>query len=73
MSGRLPSASAELGAATFASLWDARRDTIMAHRARIRVFLASIVDEGLEPGPFRTDWSAPAEFLDLMEYLDTLK
>jgi len=39
--------------ATFASLWDARRDTIMAHRARIRAFLASIVDEGLEPGPFR--------------------
>lgn len=39
--------------ATFASLWEARRDTIMAHRARIRAFLASIVDEGLEPGPFR--------------------
>ncbi|MGU9982059.1 TetR/AcrR family transcriptional regulator [Phreatobacter sp. HK31-P] len=39
--------------ATFASLWEARRDTIMAHRARIRTFLASIVDEGLEPGPFR--------------------
>lgn len=39
--------------ATFASLWEARRDTITAHRARIRAFLASIVDEGLEPGPFR--------------------
>lgn len=39
--------------ATFASLWEARRDTIVAHRARIRAFLASIVDEGLEPGPFR--------------------
>ena len=39
--------------ATFTSLWEARRDTIMAHRARIRAFLAAIVDEGLEPGPFR--------------------
>ncbi|WP_273510003.1 TetR/AcrR family transcriptional regulator [Phreatobacter oligotrophus] len=39
--------------ATFASLWEARRDTIMAHRARLRGFLAAIVDEGLEPGPFR--------------------
>ena len=39
--------------ATFAALWEARRDTITAHRARIRAFLASIVDEGQEPGPFR--------------------
>jgi AcrR family transcriptional regulator len=39
--------------ATFATLWQARRDSIMAHRARLRAFLASIVDEGLEPGPFR--------------------
>lgn len=39
--------------ATFAALWTARRDTIMAHRARLRAFLASIVDEGVEPGPFR--------------------
>lgn len=39
--------------ATFATLWQGRRDTIMAHRARVRAFLASIVDEGVEPGPFR--------------------
>jgi AcrR family transcriptional regulator len=37
----------------FAAFWDSRRDTIMAHRARVRAFLVSIVDEGLEPGPFR--------------------
>lgn len=39
--------------ATFVSLWESRRDTIMAHRARLRGFLAAIIDEGLEPGPFR--------------------
>lgn len=39
--------------ATFSVLWQARRDTIMAHRARLRAFLTAIVDEGTEPGPFR--------------------
>ncbi|MCZ0733386.1 TetR/AcrR family transcriptional regulator [Phreatobacter sp. AB_2022a] len=37
----------------YASFWEGRRDSIMAHRARLRAFLAAIVDEGLEPGPFR--------------------
>ena len=37
----------------YASFWEGRRDSIMAHRARLRTFLAAIVDEGLEPGPFR--------------------
>lgn len=37
----------------FAGFWEARRDSIAAHRARVRSFLAAILDEGLEPGPFR--------------------
>ncbi len=37
--------------AAFATFWDGRRDTVMAHRARLRTFLASIIDEGLA-GPF---------------------
>lgn len=37
----------------YGSFWEGRRDSIMAHRARLRAFLAAIVDEGLEPGPFR--------------------
>lgn len=39
--------------AAFAGFWEARRDSIAAHRARVRAFLASILDEGIEPGPFR--------------------
>ena len=39
--------------AAFAGFWQGRRDTITAHRARLRAFLEAIVDEGLEPGPFR--------------------
>ena len=37
----------------FADFWAERRDAIMVHRARLRAFLETIVDEGLEPGPFR--------------------
>ncbi len=38
--------------AAFATFWDGRRDTVMAHRARLRAFLASIIDEGVA-GPFQ--------------------
>jgi AcrR family transcriptional regulator len=37
----------------YATFWEGRRDSITAHRARLRSFLAAIVDEGMEPGPFR--------------------
>jgi len=37
----------------YATFWESRRDSITAHRARLRSFLSAIVDEGLEPGPFR--------------------
>lgn len=37
----------------FAAFWDGRRDTVAAHRARIRNLLAAIVEEGSEGGPFR--------------------
>jgi AcrR family transcriptional regulator len=39
--------------AAYASFWEGRRDSITAHRARLRSFLSAIVDEGMEPGPFR--------------------
>ena len=54
--------------ATFASLWEARRDTIMAHRARLRTFLALIIDEGLA-GPFqvRDEERAAAFVADAMQ------
>ncbi len=37
----------------FQAFWDGRRDSVMAHRARLRAFLASIIDEGLGSGPFQ--------------------
>jgi AcrR family transcriptional regulator len=36
--------------ATFAA---ERRDAVMAHRARVRTLLTGIVEDGMEPGPFR--------------------